>query len=262
MGLLAWIILFTLIGGALSVVAASLYLILPGHWRERSIPHLVSYAIGALLGAAFLALLPHALAEPTLDPHLIMLAVLLGIFGFFLLERMVIWRHCHKHECEVHLPHAHSHDEQKKKSNTLVILIGDGLHNLVDGVLIGAAFLTDIHLGIVTALAVAAHEIPQELGDFAILLNNGLSRGKAFLYNVLSSLTTVIGGLLAYFLLAEASKIVPFVLAVAASSFIYIAVADLLPGLNKRLHPRDTLAQIILIFAGVSTIYLAHSTLH
>ena len=132
----------------------------------------------------------------------------------------------------------------------------------MDGVLIAAAFLTDVHLGVVTAAAVAAHEIPQEIGDFAILLNSGFSRSKALLYNVLSSLTTVVGGILAYFSLGMAQAALPYVLAVAASSFIYIAVADLIPGLHKRLEPRATLEQIILIGIGVTTIYFAHAALH
>ncbi|HJW81836.1 MAG TPA: ZIP family metal transporter, partial [Acidiferrobacterales bacterium] len=141
-------------------------------------------------------------------------------------------------------------------------LFGDGVHNFVDGVLIAAAFLTDVHLGVVTALAVAAHEIPQEVGDFAILLHSGFTRGKALFYNVLASLTTVVGGVLAYFSLGVAQAALPYVLAVAASSFIYIAVADLIPGLHKRLEPRVTLEQALLIGAGVLTIYFAHAALH
>ena len=143
-----------------------------------------------------------------------------------------------------------------------LVLIGDGMHNLVDGVLITAAFLTDLHLGIVTSLAVAAHEIPQEVGDFAVLLHSGYSRGKALLLNVLSSLTTLIGALVAYWSLAEVQHLLPYILAIAASSFIYIAVADLIPGLHKRLHFSATLQQITLIIGGVLVIYLAHSTLH
>jgi zinc and cadmium transporter len=143
-----------------------------------------------------------------------------------------------------------------------LILFGDAVHNFVDGVLIAAAFLTDPHLGIVTALAVAAHEIPQEVGDFAILLHSGFSRARALFYNVLASFTTVLGGVLAYFSLSLAQGVVPYVLAVAASSFIYIAVADLIPGLHKRLEPRATVEQVLLIGSGVLVIYFAHATLH
>jgi zinc and cadmium transporter len=266
MTLLAWIILFTLLGGVLSVLAAALFLLLPESQRTRVLPAMVSFAIGALLGAAFLAVLPHALAAPGVrDMHAITGTVLLGLLGFFLLEKLVLWRHCHTHECEAHgaieainplAIHGHA------TASGYLILFGDGVHNFVDGVLIAAAFLTDVHLGVVTALAVAAHEIPQEVGDFAILLYSGFTRSKALFYNVLASLTTVLGGVLAYFSLGVAQAALPYVLAVAASSFIYIAVADLIPGLHKRLEPRVTLEQVLLIGAGVLTIYFAHAALH
>jgi len=255
--LLLWIILFSLLGGVLSVLAAAGFLLLPDKIRQRMLPHSISFAIGALLGAAFLALLPHALARSE-DAHTVGMTVLIGILGFFLLEKLVLWRHCHAEHCEAHAPEEHPNGSA---AGTLV-LIGDGLHNLVDGVLIGAAFMTDIHLGVVTSVAVAAHEIPQEVGDFAILLQSGFSRFKAFVFNILASLTTVIGALAAYWSLAEARHILPYVLAIAASSFIYIAVADLIPGLHKRLHPLETAQQFGLILLGVSVIYLAHSTLH
>ena len=201
MSLLSWILLFSLLGGVLSVLAASVFLLFSERWRARLIPHFVSFAIGALLGAAFLALLPHALETPGVgDLHIITGTVLLGVLGFFLLEKMVLWRHCHHAECEVHAPdegHEHNHDHGHAAAGTL-ILIGDGIHNLVDGILIAAAFLTDIHLGVVTSLAVAAHEIPQEVGDFAVLLHSGFSRARALAYNILSSLATLIGALIAY----------------------------------------------------------------
>jgi len=266
MTLLPWIIGFTLLGGVLSVLAAALFLLLPERARVQALPHAVSFAIGALLGAAFLALLPHAIEGATAaggDVHHVTLAVLLGVLGFFLLERMVLWRHCHASHCEAHgLEHDHDHHHGHGHAPGYLILLGDGIHNFVDGVLIAAAFLTDIHLGVVTALAVAAHEIPQEVGDFAILLHSGFSRARALAYNVLASLTTVIGGVLAYYSLSGVQQIVPFVLAIAASSFIYIAVADLIPGLHRRLHMKATVQQVLLISAGVLVIYLAHSTLH
>jgi zinc and cadmium transporter len=258
--LLLWIVTFSLLGGVLSVLAASVLLLVPEGMRNRILAPLVSFAIGALLGAALLAILPHALADRSLaGTHSITLTVLLGLLGFFLLEKTVIWRHCHAHECE-----AHGVDVERAQTRAAgnLILIGDGIHNLVDGVLIAAAFLTDIHLGVVTAMAVIAHEIPQELGDFAILLHSGFSRGRALFYNVLSSMTTVIGGVVAYFFLSDAMAAVPYVLAVAASSFIYIAVADLIPGLHKRPEPAATFQQIALIVLGVAVIFFAHSTLH
>ncbi len=260
MSLLAWILLFCFLGGALSVIAAAVFLLLPEGLRIRLLPHAVSFAIGALLGAALLGLLPHALAGVEgHDFHAITGAVLLGLFGFFLLEKLVLWRHCHHEHCEVHTPDDTNH--RHTAAGTL-ILIGDGLHNFIDGVLISAAFLTDIHLGIVTSLAVAAHEIPQEVGDFAVLLHSGFSTGKAFVYNLLSSLATVIGGLLAYYSFRDLAPILPYVLAVAASSFIYVAVADLIPGLHKRVEFSATLKQVVLIGAGVLLIFVTHSTLH
>ena len=273
MSLLIWIIIFSLIGGVLSVIAASALLLVKDEYHPHILPHLVSYSIGALLGAAFLALLPHAITvNANVDVHDIGLTVLIGLLSFFLLEKMVLWRHCHSSHCVVHTPGetqesgedqavGHSHDKEKDVSGSLII-IGDSIHNLVDGVLITAAFLTDIHLGIVTSLAVAAHEIPQEVGDFAILLNSGFKRKKALLYNIASSLATLVGAIVAYYSLQSMQHALPYILAIAASSFIYIAVADLIPGLHKRTELRETLQQITLITLGVVTIYWAHSTLH
>jgi len=261
MSLLSWIIIFCLIGGVLSVLAASGFLLLPEILRKRLLPHMVSYAIGALLGAAFLALLPHALGHPAVDDlHDITFTVLIGILAFFLLEKMVLWRHCHAHDCEIHGEDKHHQAHGAARGS--MIMIGDGMHNLVDGVLIAAAFLTDFHLGVVTSIAVATHEIPQELGDFSILLHSGYSRGKALLMNIAASLTTVIGGVVAYYSLQGAEQVVPYVLAIASASFIYIAVADLIPGLHHRTEARVTAQQMALIAAGVVTIFLAHSTLH
>ncbi len=278
---LFWIILFSLLSGVLSVLAASLFLILPTKYRNQAIPHFVSFATGALLGAAFLALIPHALESPeTVDVHNIGLTILLGVLLFFILEKFVLWRHCHSHDCEAHVHSAtiahESHDSDATASTKAIstdelaerhaagtlIIIGDAIHNFVDGVLIAAAFLTDFHLGVVTSVAVAAHEIPQEIGDFAILLQSGYKRLTALFYNILASLATVMGALLAYFSLASANHILPYVLALAAASFIYIAVADLIPGLHKRLQINASIQQVILIACGVIVIYLVHSTLH
>ena len=259
MPLIVWIIIFCLLGGLLSVLAAALFLVLREPLRDHVLPHLVSFATGALLGAAFLGLLPHALASVNSnDTHVIPMAVLLGLLGFFVLEKMVLWRHCHADHCEVHAPDQHSRDH----STGAMILIGDSLHNFLDGILIAAAFLTDIHLGVVTSVAVAAHEIPQEVGDFAVLLHSGFSRSRAFIYNVLTSLTTVIGGVLSYFALQPMQAALPYILAVAASSFIYIAVADLIPTLHQRVDGRAGLQQVLLIATGILLIYFAHSTLH
>jgi zinc and cadmium transporter len=267
---IVWIIVFTTLGGVLGVLGAGTILLVPAGLRARLLSPLVSFAIGALLGAALLGLLPEALeAIGEGESHAVLLTVLLGLLGFFLLEKLVIWRHCHVEECEAHGGHAHDHVAQlerieraQERAAGNLILIGDGVHNLVDGVLIAAAFLTNIELGVVTSIAVIAHEIPQEIGDFAILLNSGYSRGKALAFNVASSLTTVVGGVVAYFSLAAAQVVLPYVLAVAAASFLYIAVADLIPGLHKRPEFSATLQQISLIALGVLVIYATHALLH
>ena len=281
MPLLGWIIVFSLLGGVLSVMAASVFLLINDKYQKKLLPHTVSFAIGALLGAALLALLPHALLiNNNVDFHDLGLTLLIGLLGFFLLEKMVLWRHCHSSHCELHTPsnksmpgevHSHTsnednhtehkHQDEKNASGALII-IGDAVHNLVDGVLIAAAFMTDIDLGIVTALAVASHEIPQEIGDFAILLNNGYSRSRALFFNVLASMATLIGAVIAYYSLSSMQSALPYILAIAASSFIYIAVADLIPGLHKKTALSETIQQISLIALGVVTIYWAHSTLH
>ncbi len=265
MTLLAWIIGFSLIGGLLSVVLASSILLLSDKTRSKMIPHLVSFAIGTLLGASFLGLIPHALEHTvSVNAHNIGMTLLVGLLGFFVLEKMVLWRHCHHDHCDAHSPDAERHDHQhkNKQATGTLILVGDTIHNFVDGILIAAAFLTDTHLGIVTALAIAAHEIPQELGDFVILLHSGFKRSKALYYNIISSLGTVAGAILAYFFLVDMQNLLPYILVIAAASFIYIAVADLIPGLHHKNQPRETAQQIILITLGVALIYFTHSTLH
>jgi zinc and cadmium transporter len=260
MDLLIWIVLFSLLGGVLSVVAAAVYLLLADWLRNRLLPHLVSLATGTLLGAAFIGLLPHALEKAGgTRIHAVTLCVLAGVILFFLLEKMVIWRHCHNEHCQEHISNPHTNP--KLASGTL-ILLGDGIHNFVDGVLITAAFLTDFSLGIVTSLAVVAHEIPQEVGDFAILLDSGFTRGKAFFYNLISSLATVIGALLAWISLPSLTSALPYILAITASSFIYVAVADLIPGLHQRTEIRESVHQLLLIAVGIGLVYGLDSILH
>jgi len=259
MTVLTWIILFTLFGGALSVLGASLVLYLPKKIISKALPFGVSFATGALLSVSFVGLVPHALEEVGHGHfHTLSITILGGLMFFFVLEKMVLWRHCHHDDCEGHVDvHKHSH-----KSAGTLILVGDSVHNFVDGVLIAAAFLTDIHLGVVTALAVTTHEIPQEIGDFAILLQSGFSRKKAILYNVVSSLATLVGGLIAYFWLADFEHILPYVVAFAAASFIYIAVADLIPTLHKRVSPAAAIEQILLMVAGIALIGWLHGFIH
>jgi zinc and cadmium transporter len=260
---LVWIILSTLISGVLSVLAAGLFLALPNKQRETLIPHMVSFATGALLGAALLALIPHAVIGAGSDRiHEVGIALIAGIGLFFILEKFLLWRHCHDDHCDEHAVDDHQHQHARKKASGALVLIGDALHNVLDGVLIAAAFLTDIHLGIVTALAIMAHEIPQEVGNFAVLLHSGVSRRRALALNLLTSLTAVIGGVVGFFALGTALKALPFALAVAAASLLYVAVADLIPGLHRRVDPRSSVMQVLLIGAGIAIIALAENQAH
>ncbi|WP_371322983.1 ZIP family metal transporter [Dechloromonas sp. ZY10] len=246
MSTLSWIIAVALAGGLLSVTAAA---VLGATLGAQRVGMLISYAIGALLGAAFLEILPHALEHG--DAHHTAMTVLFGILGFFVLEKLVLWRHCHHDHCEAHEAQAEGHDHGR---SGMLILVGDTFHNFVDGILIAAAFVESTELGIVTALAIIAHEIPQEVGDFLILLHSGYSRFKALMFNLLSSLATLVGALLAYFALAELSEWVPSLLGIAAASMIYVAVADLIPGLHKRTELKATVQQVLLICAGIASI--------
>jgi zinc and cadmium transporter len=271
--LLILIIIFTAVGGVLSVMAAAVFLLLRDHHRNAVLPHGISFAIGALLAVAFWGLIPEAFAEVRPEQFQALSGTILaGILGFFVLEKLLIWRHCHYGRCEAHGEdgqgddhahgHSHRHGHSNAKSAGVLIILGDSIHNFVDGVLIAAAFLTDVQLGIVTSLAVAAHEIPQEVGDFAILLDSGYSKGKALFYNILASLTTVLGGVLAYFSLENLHDSLPYFLALAASSFIYIAVADLIPSLHTKTDMKTSLQQIALIAAGVFLICSLHGIAH
>ena len=274
MSLLFYIIIFTAIGGILSVLAASLFLLLSEQQRQIVLPHGISFAVGALLAGAFTGLIPHAFEEVAIEQMpLLSGTILIGILLFFILEKLLIWRHCHTHSCEAHgedsvKEHAKdpitikSVDGHHHRPAGLFIILGDSIHNFVDGVLITAAFISDIQLGIITSLAVAAHEIPQEVGDFAILLHSGYTRKKALLLNILSSMATVVGGVLAYFSFSRLHDAIPFFLALAASSFIYIAVADLIPTLHKKTDFKTSLQQISLILAGVILIVLIQSVAH
>jgi zinc and cadmium transporter len=260
---LTWIILSTLVSGVLSVLAAGLFLALPDRQREAALPHLVSFATGALLGAALLALIPHSVIGAGFDRvHQVGIALIAGIGLFFVLEKFLLWRHCHDDHCHEHGVDDETHHHARKKASGSLVLIGDALHNVLDGVLIAAAFLTDVHLGFVTALAIMAHEIPQEVGNFAVLLHSGASRKRALALNLLTSLTAVIGGIVGYLALETAQAVLPFALAIAAASLLYVAVADLIPGLHRKIDPRSSLMQVLLIGAGIAIIAFAETHAH
>jgi zinc and cadmium transporter len=242
--MLLWILGFSILGSIGAIAGAALLLVLPEGIRKVLVPYLVSYAAGTLLSAAFLGMIPAGLKQ---NPSLAITAtVLAGIVLFFVLEKLMLWRHCHDGQCEVH-----------GQAGPL-ILIGDAFHNFVDGLVIAAAFLTSIPLGIATSLAVIAHEVPQEVGDFAILLDNGYDNAKALMLNSLSAAATLPGAVLAYFWLGDMREAVPYILALSAASFIYIAVADLIPGLHRQVSPAASLRQIALLLAGIGTIAIFH----
>lgn len=245
---LALIIFFCLLGSLGSVALAAAILLLPSKFAERLMPVLVAYATGALLGAAFLGMIPNALSH--LPAAGLMPVILAGLLAFFLLEKILLWRHCHDGQCPLH------------ETSGLLILVGDAFHNFVDGVIIAAAFLTSPSLGIAAALAVVAHEIPQELGDFMILLQSGYTRSRALLLNALSGSSALLGGLIAFFSLQKIHAAVPYVMAISAASFIYIALADLIPGHRRNVSPASTILQLVLMLLGIGTIALFNAHAH
>jgi zinc and cadmium transporter len=253
---LAWILVACVAGGVLSLAIAALVAF---RVQARWVPTLVSFAVGALLGAVFLDIVPH-LFQGNARPETTATLILVGILAFFLLEKLLLWRHHHGHGEEPGggVPGGDSHDHGR---SGWMIVIGDSFHNFTDGVIIASAFLADVRLGIVTALAIVAHEIPQEIGDFLILLHSGFTKRKALWLNLLSSLATVAGALLGYYFLRAAHEWVPALLAIAAASMIYIAVADLIPGLHRRAALRETLMQVTFIGLGVGSIWIIHESL-
>jgi len=232
----------SLLGGLGGLLVASGVLLITDSARSKVIPWLVSYAVGALLGVSMLKILPEAL--DLLPSEQVFATLLAGILVFFVLEKLVLWRHCHTHDCEVH------------ESSALPVLVGDAFHNFVDGAMIATAVMTSVPLGISTAVAVAAHEIPQEVGDFAILLHSGYSRGRALLLNVLSGLSSALGALVAFVAFDIIPATRPYFLAFAAASFLYVAMADLIPGLHRGRTDATSLRQIVLIAAGVATMLI------
>ena len=213
---------------------------------------MVSLSVGIMLATSLLHALPSAF-ESGADPRSLFATLLGGLLAFFVLEKLAILRHSHHHEGDGH-HHAHGHDKHEAGKSGWMILIGDGMHNFTDGILIAAAFLANPELGIVTALAIVAHEIPQEIGDFIVLLNAGFSRLRAYVFNLLCSLMSVAGGLLGYFTLDQASGLIPYVLVFAASGFIYIAVSDLMPQMQRRATMKESVPQVVLIAMGVGIV--------
>ena len=249
MSTLAVILIATAAGSVLSLLLAAA---LAFSARPSWIPVLVSYAIGALLGASLLEVLPEAV-EISGDIKTVGKAVLGGILMFFLLEKLVLWRHCHDEICEAHGSHSHGHDHGRSGG---MIMVGDTFHNFVDGIIIAGAFIADFRLGVVTTMAIIAHEIPQEIGDFLILLHSGYSRTRALLLNFLSGVATLIGALIGYYALSMLQGWTPVLLGLAGASMLYVAMSDLIPGLHKRAEIGATLQQLVLIGLGIGSVAL------
>lgn len=240
---------------ASTVVSLSLAALLGFRWLSGLVDRLVHVSIGLLLATALVHLVPEALAGG-LAPPALGWTVLLGILGMFVLEKLTLIHHTHHHEGDGH-DHHHGHDAHEVGRGAYPILVADALHNFADGVVIAAAFLVNVHAGVLTALAVLAHEIPHEIGDFMILLNAGFSRRRSFGFLLLSGMSAVLGGLAGYFLLASAQALLPYALALAAASFIYIALSDLLPELMRRSSLRVSLPEVAYVFVGVIIALLA-----
>ncbi len=218
------------------------------------VDRLVSLSVGIMLSTSLLHALPEAF-ESGADTRSLFICLLGGLLAFFLLEKAAILRHSHHHEGDGH-HHEHGHDAHEAGKAGWMILVGNGMHNLTDGILIAAAFLANPHLGIVTAFAIIAHEIPQEIGDFIVLLNAGFSKTRAYLYNLISSLMGVVGGVTGYLMLEKAGSLIPYVMVLASSGFIYIAVSDLMPQMQRRTTLRESIPQVILIAAGIGLVLL------
>jgi zinc and cadmium transporter len=232
----------SVVGGLGGLLVAASVLLIKDSARTRIVPWLVSYAVGALLGAATLKILPEAVEQ--VAPARLFATLLVGVMLFFILEKLVLWRHCHTHDCEVH------------DGSVVGVIVGDSFHNFIDGAVIATAVMTSVPLGISTAIAVAAHEIPQELGDFAILLHAGYSRGRALLLNVLSGLSSALGAVVAFVAFDFVPTLRPYCLALSAASFLYVAMADLIPGLHRGRTDAASMRQILLIGAGIGTMML------
>ena len=267
MPLLAQILIASIAGGLLSLAIAA---VVAFRVRARWIPTLVSYAVGALLAAVFIDILPHVF-EVSKNHGRAAGFILAGILVFFVLEKLLIWRHHHHPDVqEGEMPphhgdhdepahgHGHAHDHGR---TGYMIIAGDSFHNVTDGVIIASAFMADQRLGVVTALAIIAHEIPQEIGDFLILLHSGFSKRKALVLNALTGVATVLGALVAYFALRHVSAWIPEILAIATASMIYIAVADLIPGLHRRTALGESMMQVLFIALGIGCIWIIHAVL-
>ena len=256
---LYWIIGVSFAGGLISLLLAS---IIFNKTNSALTNNLVSLAVGTLLATSFLEIIPNAMETSNNNFHDISFTVLIGILILFILEKLMIWRHCHGSHCQKHTECDTQSKQSKPGGSGGIIVIGDLFHNFVDGILIASAFLVDIKLGLITALSMLLHCLPQEMSIFSVLLHQGLSKFKAYMWNVASSFATLLGGLLSFYVLSIMENLVPYVLAIAASSMIYVAISDLIPDLHEKTDAKDSLKQISFILLGVAIIYFLHDAIH
>jgi zinc and cadmium transporter len=247
------IVLATLAAGVGSVwIAAALSFGVMARYTR----HMLSLAAGALLATAFVRLLPEAF-ESGVEPHTLSITLLAGLLFFFLLDKAELWHHGHEHHHEHTHDHTHAHSDHRH-GGTWAVLLGDGVHCFGDGVLIASAFMAELHLGAVAALAVLVHEVPHHIGDLAVLRSgSGGNRRAALLKVSLAGALTALGGVAGYVLIGQLTHWLPYLLVLAASSFIYVALADLIPQLQKRLNARQTVAQVLWLAAGLALVALA-----
>ncbi len=237
--MLLWVILFSVLGSIGAIIAASLFILLGEKIQNKLVTALLSFATGTLLTAALMGLIPEAI-EAVGEPHLITPIILGGLLFFFFLEKFLIWRNCQVKECEVH---AHAPGP--------LVLVGDAFHNFTDGIVIAAAFLTSFNIGLAVGFTIIMHEIPQETGDFAILLHDGMSKKKALIYNLLSSSATIPAAIISFFILDIFATTVPIFLAISAASFLYIALSDLIPQLHEKTETKEIIKQLLLVITGI-----------
>lgn len=257
MSTLAYIVIANLLGTVLSIALAAL---LSFRWLAGLVDKLVCVSAGLLLTVAFTHLLPEAFHSEA-DASILGWVLLASVLGFFLLEKAALIHHTHHHEGDAH-QHSHGHDAHEAGRGGMPILIGDAFHNFADGVLIASAFMADVRLGWIATLAVMAHEIPHEVGDFMILLNAGFTKRRAFVFNLISGMSAVVGGVVGYFLIDRVQGLLPYALAVAAASFLYIALSDLLPEMMRRSSLAHSLPQVAYIAAGVAIATLVTGLIH
>ncbi len=246
MSTLTYIIIASLLISSGSLIGV-LFLVLRKKITEKIILYLVSLSAGTLIGGAFIHLIPEALEQ--LPTSVLFLLVLTSFIIFFFIEKVLRWRHCHKEICEIH-------------TFGYISLIGDSVHNLIDGLIIAATFLIDIKLGMATTLAIAFHEIPQEIGDFGVLLCAGFKKSKALILNFLVSLTIVIGAVLGYFLSFRLGHLAVYLLPIAAGGFLYVSASDLIPEIRKEQNPKESLLSFIYFLIGIAIMYLAKFLIH